>query len=144
LINVTVIQACSPSITFDFVGNFLHLILDGKGIYHNHVIPTCIYDLKNSAAHSPIVGYAFDGFPIYGPHGYSTANNANSPIRLMISGYALRTGMTTRDKLTTGGTTQTSANTGPPVNTTYPLGSFIEDYEWATGNGDLDANNGRW
>ncbi len=100
--------------------------------------------MNNSAAHSPIVGYAFDGFPIYGPYGYSTAYNANSGIKLMASGYALRTGMTTRDKLTTGGTTQTSANTGPPVNMTYPLGSFIEDYEWATGNGDLDANNGRW
>jgi hypothetical protein len=62
----------------------------------------------------------------------------------MVSGYALRTGMTKRDRLTTGGVAQSAANTGPPVNTTYPLGSFIEDYEWATGNGDLYANNGRW
>jgi hypothetical protein len=65
----------------------------------------------------------FDGYPIYGPNGYSTANNANSSIKLMVSGYALRTTMTVRDKTSSTGTT---ANQGPPVNSQYPLGSFTE------------------
>ncbi len=117
---------------------------DASGVYHNHVIPTCLYNLNNSAAHSPIVGFAFDGYPIYGPYGYTTANNANSAIKLMASGYALRSGMTARDKTSSTGTTLTGTSIGPAVNTTYPLGSFIEDYEWAAANGDLDAKNGRW
>ncbi len=67
-----------------------------------------------------------DGYPIYGPYGYSTANNANSAIKLMVSGYALRTTMTVRDKTSSTGTTLSTANQGPPVNSQYPLGSFME------------------
>ena len=79
--------------------------------------------MNNSAAHSPIVGYAFDGFPIYGPYGYTSAYNSASAIKLMVSGYALRSSMTTRTSLYTGGATLTGTSVGPDVNTTYPLGS---------------------
>ncbi len=98
--------------------------------------------MNNSAVHSPIVGYAFDGFPIYGPYGYIDAYNASSGIRRMISGYILRSTLTTRNRLPNSGTVLSTANVGPNVNTTYPLGSFIEDYEFSIG--DLDDNNGRW
>ena len=34
---------------------------------------------------------------------------------------------------------------GPPIEPSpYPLGSFLEDYEWLSANGDLDEYNGRW
>ena len=116
---------------------------DGSGVYHNHVVPTCLYNLNNSAVHSPIVGWSFDGYPIYGPYGYSNATNANSAIKLMVSGYATNAAMTNRNSLGNG-TALSAANYGPSINTTYPLGSFIEDFVWAAANGDLDANNGRW
>ena len=99
---------------------------------------TCLYNLNNSNAHSPIVGWAFDGYPIYGPYGYSNPN-ATSSIKLITSGYALR-GIATRTTLANG----TTVSAGPEVNSTYPLGSFLEDYMWQAGNGDLDACNGRW
>jgi len=117
---------------------------DVSGIYHNHVIPTCLYNLNNSAAHSPILGFAFDGYPIYGPYGYVNATNSNSDLKLIVSGYTTRASMTVRDKTSSNGTTLSGTNVGPPVNSTYPLGSFIEDFEWSASNGDLDANNGRW
>lgn len=43
---------------------------DGNGIYHYYKNPTCTYT-ELSGEHSPIVGYAFDGYPIYGTRDHS-------------------------------------------------------------------------
>lgn len=115
---------------------------DGTGEYHNHANPVCMYKSNVSTAHSPLIGYAFDGWPIYGPYGYSSANSSLSSIKRMTSGYRLRS-ITNRTALANG-TQLASSCWGPSINTTYPLGSFIQDYEWASGVGDLDAYNGRW
>ena len=40
--------------------------------------------------HSPILGWSFDGYPIYGPYGYSSAMDASSVVRRMKSGFVLR------------------------------------------------------
>ena len=77
--------------------------------------------------HSPILGYAYDGNPIYGPYGYSNATNSSSSISRMISSYGLN-----------------NVRTGGPSLSTYPLGSFIEDYTYNHRSGDLDENNGRF
>jgi len=41
--------------------------------YHYHIAPSCLLDqlgdYHDVTKHSPLVGWAFDGFPIYGPHG---------------------------------------------------------------------------
>ena len=81
--------------------------------------------IPNSGQHSPIIGYAFDGFPIYGPWG-ATAEG----LRRMRSSYRLR-------QIANRG------QSGPPVNNEYPLGTFVEDYEYVAGWGDLDQYNGR-
>ena len=41
------------------------------GMYHYHKEPVCIKSPFKEVAgrHSPLLGYAFDGFPIYGPNG---------------------------------------------------------------------------
>lgn len=40
--------------------------------YHYHNLPSCLADqlgdYSNVTTHSPIYGWAYDGFPIYGPH----------------------------------------------------------------------------
>jgi len=71
-----------------------------------------------SAKHSPIVGWAYDGCPIYGPYAYEFTNGSGSIIR-MVSGY-------TRNKVS-------------------PSQSIdcIEDYTF-TNTGTLDENNGRF
>jgi hypothetical protein len=43
-----------------------------NGLYHHHTAPTCMFN-SSSTTHSPLLGYAMDGFPIYGPYGYTTA-----------------------------------------------------------------------
>ena len=79
---------------------------------------------QSSAKHSPIIGWAYDGNPIYGPYGYDKKDGGAT--RAMRSGYSLKN---TRDN-------------GPPINL-FPLGFFVEDHEYI-GNGDLDRNNGRF
>lgn len=111
------------------------------GAYHTHATPFRLYKDVSTSQHSPIVGYAFDGYPIYGPYGYSSATDANSGVTRMKSGYALRN-ITTRTTLPDG---STASQTGPSVSATYPLGYFIEDYQWSAANGgDLDEYNGRY
>jgi len=80
-------------------------------------------DLQNDTRtpfHSPILGWAYDGNPIYGPYGYDTPFGGR--IRQMVSGY---------EKIDTGSRPN------------YPLGFFIEDFSY-TGRGDLDEKNGRF
>jgi len=91
------------------------------GIYHYHSDPIKVYD-KNSSVHSPIIGFAFDGFPIYGPYGFNTSNDKT--IRRITSSYRLKT------KLRADGST--------------PNGRYVEDFEYVAGLGDLDENNGRF
>jgi hypothetical protein len=114
-----------------------------QGAYHSHAKPYRLYSTTSTSVHSPIIGWAFDGYPIYGPYGYTTPLNASSGITRMKTGYSLRN-ITTRTSLPYG-VSLTSANYGPAVSTTYPLGTYIEDYEWLASNGgDLDKYNGRY
>jgi hypothetical protein len=108
--------------------------------YHHHQNPICLYQ-ADITKHSPIIGYAFDGYPIYGAYGYATIDGTGG-IRRMRSSYQLRT-ISQRTTLPDGSALQT-AQYGPDVSTTYPLGYYIEDFEYAAGTGDLDEHNGRY
>jgi len=100
-----------------------------NGEYHHHVNPTCLYDDTDSTHHSPIIGFAFDGFPVYGAYGFANADGSGS-IKRMRSSYIL--------------TTNTTRTSGPNVNATYPAGCFVEDYMYVVDAGDLDEHNGRF
>ncbi len=100
-----------------------------QGEYHHHVSPTCLYNDSDSLAHSPIIGYAFDGFPIYGAYSYTNTNGTGA-IKRMTSSYVL--------------STNTTRANGPAVAGMYPNGCFIEDYIYTPGSGDLDDRNGRF
>jgi len=80
----------------------------------------------SSNYHSPIIGWAYDGNPIYGPYGFDSPSGSSS-IRGMLSGYELNS---------------TTPPNRPPVSI-YPKGFFVEDYIF-TGKGDLDIHNGRF
>ncbi|HHZ65432.1 MAG TPA: YHYH protein [Flavobacteriales bacterium] len=110
---------------------------DMNGNYHYHATPIQLYS-DAGTAHSPIVGFAFDGFPIYGPFGYTSPMDNSSAIKRMVSGYELRS-ITTRTTLPDG---STASSAGPTVGGGFPLGTYIEDYKHLL-NGDLDAYNGR-
>lgn len=40
-----------------------------SGLYHYHSIPACLTRKQSTGRHSGLVGFALDGFPIYGPRG---------------------------------------------------------------------------
>jgi len=95
----------------------------------------------NPTVPSPLLGFAYDGFPIYGAYGYANINGTGGIVR-MKSGYQLRN-ITTRTVWADG----TDVLDGPAVSTTYPLGYFREDYEYVAHPSDpsyLDAHNGRF
>lgn len=108
--------------------------------YHTHVNPTCLYDDADSTHHSPIIGFAFDGFPIYGAYGY-TNTDGSGPIKRMRSSYRLRN-ITARTSLPDGTVLQ-PAQYGPALNVYLP-GAYVEDFEFVNGLGDLDIHNGRF
>lgn len=109
------------------------------GVYHYHINMKKLYT-QNPNQHSPILGYMFDGYPLYGPYGYSNPNGTGG-IRRIISGYVKRN-ITTRTTLPDG-TVLPQNQWGPAVSTQYPLGCFMEDYELAASGVDLDSHNGR-
>ncbi|MGA2871845.1 MAG: YHYH protein, partial [Verrucomicrobiota bacterium] len=72
------------------------------GVYHYHADPIALRYLlgdhvdyeattktyaestNTPTAHSPILAWTADGYPLYGPYGYSNATNASSGIRRMV------------------------------------------------------------
>lgn len=110
-----------------------------NGEYHHHISPACLYDETDSLNHSPIIGYAFDGFPIYGAYGYANTNGTGGIKRMTPS---IRTrNIASRTTLPDG---STASQPGPTVGAQFPLGYFLEDYEYVAASGDLDDHNGRF
>jgi len=128
------------------------------GNYHHHQNPSAfnldlnvvsnicnLYDADglyviDGNQHSPLIGYAYDGFPVYGAYGYKNADGTGGITRIK-SGYQLRN-ISVRTHHANG----TDVPDGPSVSATYPLGYFREDYEFITHNSDdyLDIHNGRF
>ena len=80
-----------------------------------------------SSAHSPLVGWSYDGHSIYCKYGYSNALDKTSAIGEQTSSWRL-----------------SGTRTNGPSIEDYPLGSFIEDYEYVKDLGTLDQFNGRF
>ncbi len=81
---------------------------------------------QTSSEHSPILGFAYDGNPIYGPYGYVT--RTGGVVTQMKSGYEL------------------NLNENRPPTSIFPEGFFIEDYTHYKVSDEtvLDENNGRF
>jgi hypothetical protein len=93
------------------------------GSYHYHGNPNAMFDDEPGANGSPVIGFAADGFPIYGSYFFDAAT---ATVRKALSGWTLKTG------------TRPSSSTDPGG--TYD-GTYVDDWEF-TGAGDLDECNG--
>lgn len=122
---------------YDAKGDAFSLGLDANnahvqpnGAYHYHGIPTAL--LARLSAGKPamtLLGWAADGFPIYGPWGHEKASEATSALRIAKSSYRLKSG------------TRPSSNEQPGGE--YD-GIFVEDFAYVAGSGDLDECSGRF
>ncbi len=91
-----------------------------NGAYHYHGIPYGMISKQGGNPHSKLIGYAADGFPIYAIYGYE-----KDAVKKLIPSYRLKSG---------------NRPSGPGGQ--YD-GTFVEDYEYVQGLGDLDECNGR-
>ena len=76
---------------------------------------------ESETTHSPLIGWAFDGNPIYGPHVYENGRNASGGIKVAYSGY-----QTPEDRSTIKASSGTVTPTNPPAIGTYPMGTFLD------------------
>lgn len=119
------IEAMGGAFTFGTDENNAHVQPNGQ--YHYHGMPEGYVARQGSGARITLVGYAVDGFPIYARYGYATATDASSTVRVIKSSYR----------------TKATPNAGRPSTTTFPMGTFTQDWEYVDGLGDLDECNGR-
>ena len=94
------------------------------GAYHYHGAPDVLAQ-GAPTEHSPLIGFAADGFPVYIRTGYSDSTNPASAVTSLEASYRVRSG---------------SRSNGPGG--THD-GTFVSDYEYVAGFGDLDEHNGR-
>ena len=93
------------------------------GSYHYHGDPQAMFDDNPGPNGSPVIGFAADGFPIYGSYFMDMGTGS---VRAAVSGYQLKA----------GNRPFSAADPGGPYD-----GMYVDDYEFA-GTGDLDECNG--
>jgi hypothetical protein len=121
---------------YDAKGDAFSLGLDANnahvqpnGAYHYHGIPVALLQrLSGGKPAMTLLGWAADGFPIYGPWAPSVAGDATSPLRQLSSSFRLKKGARPTSGDQPGGTFD---------------GIFVEDFEYAANSGDLDECSGR-
>lgn len=121
---------------YEALGGAVNLGLDDSnahvqpnGAYHYHGLPTAMLRSLARADSMILTGYAADGFPIYALLGHDSAADAESGLRKLTSSYQLKRGRRPGGRSGPGGTYD---------------GSFVQDYEYVEGAGDLDECNGRF
>lgn len=102
---------------YSSIGNVFGLFNLNNNYFSLFNIPR-LNENENPTSHSPIIGWAYDGCPIYGPDGYANIDGSGGFKRLR-SSYLFN-------------------KRGPSSYT------FIEDYSYVNGLGDLDEHNGRY
>ncbi len=106
--------------------NFAHV--QPTGAYHYHGLPMGLLRRLNYQSKMVLIGYAADGYPIYGPFCFRLPGDSRSGLKMMKSSYRLKN------------STRPGGTDGPGGTCD---GSFAQDYEFISGAGDLDEYNGR-
>ena len=100
-----------------------------RKILNDNLSEGTFQELGELVSHSPIIGWTYDGNPIYGPYGNAKAiadSSGTGGLKRITSSY---------NKL--------SVIAGISLRPPYPSGYFIEDYNFDN-SGDLDEHNGRF
>ena len=114
-----------PNKNLDLGLQFINLYIPSKfRLQLGDNINSNFTEVSENLVHSPILGYAYDGNPIYGPYGYG--NILGGQIKKMESGYIIDTDL--------------NSNIRPPG---FSVGYFIDDYKFIR-TGDLDEFNGKY
>lgn len=120
------LEAIGGAFVFGTDENNAHVQPNGQ--YHYHGMPEGVIARLNTGTGLALVAWARDGFPIYARYGFIDAADASSGTR----------------KLNPSWQKKTTADPGRPSTSTFPMGTFTQDYEYVEGSGDLDECNGRF
>ena len=107
----------APSASFGTDEHNAHTQPDGT--YHYHGNPMALFEQKQPMQPSPVIGFAADGFPIFGSY-----VQVAGQLRKARSSYQLKTGQ----------------RMGGPGG--VHDGTFVDDWVYVAGSGDLDECNG--
>ena len=125
-------------------GRFLTRCWDDPLVYNNNPYYSgSNYNsdyFRHNNGHSKIIGFCFDGYPVYGPFGYSDSDDVTSQCSLMTSSYISKTG----DSHRPDNWKYHNAISVNDINYNLMAGAFVEDFEYAEGSGILDQYNGRY
>ena len=119
-------EALSGKVDLGMDGNNAHV--QPNGAYHYHGLPKGYMSKVSPDRHSPLIGYAADGFPIYALYGYADAKDPSRGAMRMRSSWRLRAGVR-----------PSGSGPGGPYD-----GTFVQDWEYRAGAGDLDESNARF
>ncbi|MFK7948954.1 MAG: YHYH protein [Saprospiraceae bacterium] len=108
--------------------DYNHAHVQPTGAYHYHGVPTELVKLLDKGEDLILIGYAKDGFPMY----YSKSGQYKPSYKLSEE---LRTGDACSYKNPRQGMDK-------ELNNTQPDGTFVSDWEYVNGLGELDECNG--
>ena len=99
---------------------------DGDPLYGSRDLTLSSDVEENKTQHSPIIGWAYDGLPIYGPYGYEKSTGGS--VTQLNSGYSI------------------DLKANRPPTSVFPQEFFIDDFTWNSNTDEsyLDENNGRF
>jgi hypothetical protein len=123
------VDAMGPAVQLGVDSEHAH-VQPPTGTYHYHGVPTALVDRlagDQTGKRMVQVAWAADGFPVYALWGYSDASHAESAIKTLKPSYRLKQGERPKEKSPGG---------------KYD-GTYVEDFEYVPGSGDLDEFNGR-
>ncbi|MBE0370416.1 PKD domain-containing protein [Pseudoalteromonas aurantia] len=124
----------SPLSTFGTDAHNAHTQPSGK--YHYHGNPVAMFSQTCGSRASAVIGFAADGYPIYGS---CFKDPATGNIRKATSSYVLKNSGGVRQAVT--GYTTPVGGTGAVASNNYD-GQFRGDWEYQVNAGDLDECNG--
>lgn len=84
------------------------------------------FETPAPTSHGKLIGIAADGLPIYEGVGYSNPLSSSSTLKVLQSSYQLKPDLSHR------------------AYSSEPLGTFVEDYDYVEGSGDLNEFNARY
>jgi hypothetical protein len=129
-----------PMILRHLLGDSVQAVQQPNGEY--------LYSENPNGRHSPILGWMNDGYPLYGPYGFSDPTDTNSTVRRMVTGFSARNGSNGTYDITANGRNRLpewavrfqgvgpalTVNQQGPTHAQIPVPYYMEDYDF---KGDL-------
>jgi hypothetical protein len=112
-----------------------HAHVQPNGAYHYHALPNGLYErlagrpVEQRPEAMVLLGYAADGYPMYGPWAHEDPTDATSALKKLKSSCRVKKGDRPSGADSPGGR--------------YDV-RFTADWEFVKGHGDLDKHNGRF